>query len=976
MKKFLTIFAVAALALTAAVSCSDKEDDETTVDLKGISLSSASLDMFVGDEATLTVKYTPENATEQPKATWTSSNAEVASVAEGKVTALAAGETTITATVLKFTATCTVKVQAKNDYTGPVQGNSEWSVIGKLLDTEWNTDFKCAEENGAFVLKNVRLAEADEFKFRQYTSDNGGWAVNRGAASCELGVPVKAEQDGGNLNLGQAGIFDLYYFAEKEAIVVVTKDAALPEIPDFSEPVNNDPVKVDGNPEEWAALNAENVVSLELPADAAMTGLKSAKLYYDDKLYILVEISDEAIADGKVRLHVYFDTDKTGALAQNWTNGTIDYMTEGKITNSGAYVSYSSTLYKWAGTADNPWAWAESGWTPTCEGAGEGSFYELSFAYDGFPGGLPDAFNIGLDVVNSSWATFGFLPNAGEASKLARIVKVGATDPGEEPEEPVVDWDYTPSAEYTADNNLWKAVDAAHSISWYYNPDWQGEQPAPEVKFTQSTYEFWNKVACTGNDWTAQMWIEPTNELLLDATKKYNFSCKVYATSETPVFFKFYHKGEDASRSFEVARTRIPAGQITEIKVEDFTPLISAQCMLIDFGGIPANTKVFLKDFVLTEGEAVTPPQPMDWDYTPGAGFTADNNLWKVADGNEMYYYYHCTGADWNGQDTIAAEVPFMTKTQSTYELTYEEATANPWQNQFFIFPGEGHFVALQAEKTYKISFTLAANADMYAFANLKTYDANNAKREGATIHEWGGMNLKAKESVVLEHEFTGVAADNITLIFDFGGNPAGAKVFIKDITITAQGGEEPQGGITIDGSFDDWANIKGVSNGTHGMFKFAVDETNAYFYSLRTKEGRYSEIWGSKAGYIYLALNLDGDETTGESLWGNGPYEFVGVIYPYGATEGTFVAAPGDACMPETCTLANAKCAGAVTEEGAIVEVSVPLADLPALPEAFTVISWGNKDLNKVFLDYPVKEPEGSTGEDLNDPVDQNPWK
>ena len=956
MKKFLTIFAVAALALTAVVSCSkDKEDEETTVELKGISLSSSSLDLFVGDENTLTVKYTPENATEKPKATWTSSNAEVASVSEGKVTALAAGETTITAKVLTFTATCTVKVSAKDDYTGPVEGTSAWSVVGTLLESGWGSgahgDYVCAEDNGAFVLKNVRLAENDELKFRK----DKAWDVNRGVAAIELGVPVKAEQDGGNIKLGQAGLFDLYYFAEKEAIVIVAKDGTLPEIPDFSEPVNNDPVKVDGDPAEWASLNAENVVSLELPADAAMTGLKSAKLYYADKLYVLVEISDEAIADGKVRLHIYFDTDKTGALAQNWTNGTIDYMTEGKITNAGAFVSYSSTLYKWNGTAENPWAWAESGWTPTCEGAGEGSIYELSLDYDGFPGGLPVAFNIGLDVVNSSWATFGFLPNAGEASKLARIVKVGATDPGEEPEEPQVDWDYTPSAEYTAENNLWKAVDAAHTLEWYYNPDWAGEQEAPATKFDQSTYEIWNKVATSG-DWQAQMWIHPTNELLLDATKKYSFSCKVYATEETPIFLKLYQKGEDGSRSFEIARTRLPKGQITELKAEDFTPIITPQCLLIDFGGIPANTKVFVKDIVLTEGDAVTPPQPMDWDYTPSDAFNASTNLWKVADGNEMYYYYHCTSADWNGQDTISAEVPFMTKTQSTYELTYEEATANPWQNQFFIFPGEGHFVALQADKTYKISFTLAANADMFAFANLKTYDASNAKREGATIHEWGGMNLKAKESVVIEHEFTGVAADNIILIFDFGGNPAGAKVFIKDITITAQGGEVPPtpGAITIDGNFDDWANIAGLGNGTYGMLKIAVDDNNLYMYSLRTKEGRYSEIWGSKAGYIYLGLNLDGDETTGVSLWGNGPYEFVGVLYPYGATEGTFVETPGDACMPETATLANAKAAGAVTEAGAIVEISIPLADLPALPAEFDVVSWGNKDLAKVKMHYP----------------------
>lgn len=927
MKKFLTIFAVAALALTAAVSCTDKEDEETIIELKGISVSSPSLDLFVGDEATLTVKYTPENATNQPKATWTSSAETVAVVTEGKVTAVGAGEATITATVEKFTASCTVKVTAKDDYTGPVQGNSAWSVVGTLLDSNWgDVDYVCAEEDGIFVLKNVRLAADDQFKFRE----NKDWANNRGGAFAELGTGFDVTNGGDNIVVGVAGIYDLYYNPEVEQAAVVAKDGT----PSWKElpPPPEGKIKIDGDFSDWA-----NVQGLSNGSHGMF------KFDFDE-------------------YYAYFYTWRTteGRYSALWGDG-VGYVyfaldldndpTTGESLNDNGPYEFIGYIYCFGGSAEAPEIkiTAAGGAAPSpytvenVEVAGKvdenGAYLEYRIPLTDIPA-LTEKFTV------TSWGN-------------KDLDKVTVSYPFEFPE-PEVEWDYTPSAEYTADNNLWKAVDADHIIEWYYNPVWSDPVEGPSVKFTQSTYEFWNKIACTGNennpDWTAQMWIHPNNELLLDATRKYSFSCKVYATSETPVFMKLYHKGEDGSRSFEIARTRIPAGQITELKVEDFTPIITPQCLLIDFGGVPANTKVFIKDIVLTEGDAVTPPQPMDWDYTPSAAFTADNNLWKVADGNEMYYYYHCTSGEWNGQDTIASEVPFMTKTQSTYELTYEEATANPWQNQFFIFPGDGHFVALNADKTYKISYTLAANADMYAFANFKTYDASTPKREGVTIHEWGAMNLKAKESVVIEHEFTGVAADNITLLFDFGGNPAGAKVFIKDIVITEVGGEVPPtpGAITIDGSFDDWANIAGVGEGTHGMVKVAVDENNLYFYSLRTKEGRYSEIWGSKAGYIYLGLNLDGDDATGESLWGNGPYEFIGVFYPYGATEGTFVAAPGDACMPETATLANAKAAGAVTDAGAIVEIAIPLADLPALPAEFDVTTWGNKDLSKVKMHYP----------------------
>ncbi len=58
----------------------------------------------------LTVSYTPEDHTDLPEIVWSSSDASVASVADGLVTALKAGETTITATYGSLTATCSVTV--------------------------------------------------------------------------------------------------------------------------------------------------------------------------------------------------------------------------------------------------------------------------------------------------------------------------------------------------------------------------------------------------------------------------------------------------------------------------------------------------------------------------------------------------------------------------------------------------------------------------------------------------------------------------------------------------------------------------------------------------------------------------------------------------------------------------------------------------------------------------------------------------
>ena len=160
---------------------------------------------------------------------------------------------------------------------------------------------------------------------------------------------------------------------------------------------------------------------------------------------------------------------------------------------------------------------------------------------------------------------------------------------------------------------------------------------------------------------------------------------------------------------------------------------------------------------------------------------------------------------------------------------------------------------------------------------------------------------------------------------------------------------------IKIDGDMSDWANIEGVSNGNYGMFKATSDDTNLYFYALRSPTGRYSEIWNAdynSAGYIYFGFDLDGNETNGVSLWGNGPYDYIGVIFPYGASSPNFNEDLHGACLPESCTLKNVVLKGEVTDAGTAVEFSIPRADLPAIPATpISITSWGNKDLSKVVL-------------------------
>lgn len=105
--RFLTIPAVLLLSL----SCGGNKQDPT-VAVTSVTLSQTSLAMVEGDTQTLTATVNPSDATDKT-VTWTSSDAQVASVAGGKVTAVKPGNATITASCGGKSATCAVTVEKK-----------------------------------------------------------------------------------------------------------------------------------------------------------------------------------------------------------------------------------------------------------------------------------------------------------------------------------------------------------------------------------------------------------------------------------------------------------------------------------------------------------------------------------------------------------------------------------------------------------------------------------------------------------------------------------------------------------------------------------------------------------------------------------------------------------------------------------------------------------------------------------------------
>ena len=82
-----------------------------TVAVTGITLDKTTAELEIGATETLTATVTPDDATDK-SVTWTTSDANIATVENGVVTAVAAGNATITAQAGEHTATCAVTVKA------------------------------------------------------------------------------------------------------------------------------------------------------------------------------------------------------------------------------------------------------------------------------------------------------------------------------------------------------------------------------------------------------------------------------------------------------------------------------------------------------------------------------------------------------------------------------------------------------------------------------------------------------------------------------------------------------------------------------------------------------------------------------------------------------------------------------------------------------------------------------------------------
>lgn len=143
MNRFLLkgLASVCALAVMfGTVSCSDDDKTDGSVDVSAVSVSPQTATVKVGESVTLSATITPSDATDKT-ITWTSSDATVATVDAGRVTGVAVGSATITATTVNGGKTSTCAVTVSQDAPASIEDVLEGDITADRTVSAANKNF-------------------------------------------------------------------------------------------------------------------------------------------------------------------------------------------------------------------------------------------------------------------------------------------------------------------------------------------------------------------------------------------------------------------------------------------------------------------------------------------------------------------------------------------------------------------------------------------------------------------------------------------------------------------------------------------------------------------------------------------------------------------------------------------------------------------------------------------------------------------
>ena len=360
-----------------------------------------------------------------------------------------------------------------------------------------------------------------------------------------------------------------------------------------------------------------------------------------------------------------------------------------------------------------------------------------------------------------------------------RLVFTSREDSGipDEPETPEDTFDWN----YDANSNLWKAVDEGSKFiqmtEWFADNGWGTLPNQPELSHNGDAYEFDIPEGIGGSQWQGQFAIQTT--LTAEMAKKYNFYCLVEADNDCPgVTIKFTETDEaDGTKHddnfFFADRHDVTGGKAFVYKAEGVSLSKNdahALSLVFDFGGSPAGTHIKISKIYFEENNEVA--------YDDAA------NLWKAVDEGSKFIQMTEWFAD-EGWGTLPNQ-PALSHNGNAYEFDIPEGIgSSQWQGQFAI---ETTLTAAMAD-AYNFSCTILADNDCpgVTIKLTETNDPDGTKHDDnfffADRHDVTADKAfvyKEKAKVLPKND-----AHALSLVFDFGGSPAGTHIKISDIVFS-----------------------------------------------------------------------------------------------------------------------------------------------------------------------------------------------
>ncbi len=358
----------------------------------------------------------------------------------------------------------------------------------------------------------------------------------------------------------------------------------------------------------------------------------------------------------------------------------------------------------------------------------------------------------GLDIANVSLVLdFGGNPDGTEVTLSDVVLKEHSCDDGTviDDDDTTVDWDED------SDCNMWKT--ASFTNSYYYAPDW-AQIADPEMTADGNSYTF-SLPTATSDQWQAQCFFY--TDMATSAGTTYDFHCIFSSTTSIGnVTVKLYKNGDDDTFFF-TKNISLTAYEDYVFEMTDMDGIDADEVNLVlDFGGNPANTEVTVSSVILKESSC---------GGSSSVSWNADStcNLWNTVSFTNSFYY----APDW-------AQIadPEMTADGNSYTFSLPSATTDQWQAQCFFNTD----ITTAAASTYDFHCILNSTTAI-GNVTVKLYKSG----DDDTFFFTSNISLSAYEDYEFEMtNMDGIDADQVNLVFDFGGNPANTEVTVSEIIL------------------------------------------------------------------------------------------------------------------------------------------------------------------------------------------------